>query len=279
MNRSAAQRSFLLLIILISFSFLYVGCGGSEEAMAEDEMVTDIGVSEETPTEEQPMEEQPAEEQPAEQQEVQPAETQPEVTEQPAQQTEGPTREQMQADLDALKTENIQLKEQLATAEQLNRDLSTKVSDLEAANMALKKSESQRSTPVHSRPAAAGKSSPEEIQAYENAVGKFNSKSYRDVISEMQTLLNTGIKDDYADNCHYWAGLSYYQLKDYSTAIDHLKQVLNYRFSEKKDDAQIIIAQAYDKMGDREKALAEYKKLIDMYPTSEYVGRARARIR
>lgn len=279
MNRSAAQRSFLILITLVSFSFLYVGCGGSEEAMAEDEMVTDTGVTEETPTEEQPVEEQPAEEQPAEEQEEQPAETQPAVTEQPVQLAEGPTREQLQADLDALKTENIQLKDQLATAEQLNRDLSTKISDLEAANLALKKSDSPRSTPVHARPAAAGKSSPDEIQAYEHAVGKFNNKSYRDVISDMQTLLNTGIKDDYADNCHYWIGLSYYQLKDYPTAVEHLKQVSNYRFSEKKDDAQIIIAQAYDKMGEREKALAEYKKLIDMYPTSEYVGRARTRLR
>lgn len=287
MNRSAAQRSFLLLITLISFSFLYVGCGGSEEAMAEDEMVTDTGVTEETPTEEQPMEEEqaeemPAEEQPAqeqlmEQQEAQPVETQPTVTEQPVQQPEGPTREQLQADLDALKTENIQLKEQLSTSEQLNRDLSTKVSDLEAANMALKNTESRQ--PATGRPAIAGKSSAEEIRAYEQAVEKFNGKNYRDVISEMQTLLNTGIKDDYADNCHYWMGLSYYQLKEYSTAIDHLKPVLNYRFSEKKDDAQIIIAQAYAKLGDREKALTEYKKLIDMYPTSEYVGRARARLR
>lgn len=246
-------------------------------------MVTDIGIDETTPTEEQPTEEAPVEEQaveeqPAEQQE-QPAETQLPVTEQAAQTTEGPTPEQLQADLDALKTENIQLKEQLAASEQMNRDLNAKVSDLEAANIALKNSGPSRPAHASARPAMAGKSSPEEIQAYENAVGKFNGKSYRDVVTEMQGLLNAGIKEDYADNCHYWTGLSYYQLKEYTTAIEHLNQVLNYRFSEKKDDAQIIIAQAYERLGDKEKALTEYKKLIDMYPTSEYVGRARARIR
>jgi TolA-binding protein len=265
MNRFATLRSLFLSLTLLFFSFVYVGCGGSGEAMSEDEMVTNTGAAEDTTAEEHPT---------VEEQQPQPAEQQPAPVEQPA---EGPTREQLQMELDELKTENIQLKDQLADAQEKNQKLSAKVSDLEAANMALKKSES---TPkrVSSQPAIAGKSSPEHVRAYDAAVSKFNSKNYTGAISDLQSLLDSGIKDDYADNCHYWMGLAYFQMKEYTTAIEHLTQVMSYRFSEKKDDAQLIIAQSYERMGNRERAMAEYKKLVDMYPTSEYVGRARAKL-
>lgn len=268
MNRivSTSLRTLLTALCLFTFSLLYVGCGGSDEAMVEDEMVTDTGVTEEQPTEEQPAEEQPKE-----------------VTEQPSAPTEGPTREQLQQDLDNLKTENIQLKEQLAAAEQSNRGMMAKVSDLEAANIAMKQqAEQMRSQPKPSmdqRPAIAVKSSSEEIRAYETAVSQFNRKDYTGAINEFQTLLNSGAKDDYADNCHYWIGESYFQIKDYRTAIEHFRQVMNYRFSEKRDDAQLMIAQCYERSGERDKAMAEYKKLVEMYPTSEYVKRARAKLR
>jgi TolA-binding protein len=277
MNRSTQFRPFLVYLIMISFSLLYVGCGGSDEAMSEDEMVTDIGYYDEGPGEE-------TEVAPEEGTEVQ-SETLEEPVQKPApqtvEQTEGPSQDQLQSELDALKTENIQLKSQLSSSDQANRDLMAKVSDLEASMLALQqqKSEKPAATQEMVKPAAPGKSTPEEINAYKASVDKFNAKSYSDAISELQTLLNTGIKDDYADNCHYWIGLSYFQLKEFGTAIQHFQQVMNYRFSEKTDDAQMMIARSYERQGNKEQAFTEYQKLIDMYPTSEWVGRARARIR
>lgn len=281
MNRSTYVRPFLVLLSIFAFSLLYVGCGGSEEAMAEDEMVTDIGYYDEGTEEEVPAEvmEEPLDT--TEQIAEEPVQETPLPAAEPAEQTDGPSREQMQSELDALKTENIQLKDQLSASEQSNRDLMAKVSDLEAANLALQKTQSDKPAAVTPapKPAAPGKSTPEEINAYKSSVDKFNAKSYADAIGDLQTLLNSGIKDDYADNCHYWIGLSYFQTKDYNAAIKHFQQVMNYRYSEKKDDSQIMIARAYERMGNKEQALAEYQKLIDMYPTSEWVGRARARMR
>jgi len=187
----------------------------------------------------------------------------------------------LQSELDEMKTENIQLRNQLSAADQKNKDLAAKVSDLEAA---LQASQRQSAPPKAAAvkpatPAAPGKSSADEVRMYTASVNKFNTKAYRDVISEMQTLLNTGIKDDYADNCHYWIGLSYFQLREHDAALEHFKQVMNYRYSEKRDDAQMMIARTYERMGNKEQSLMEYQRLIEMYPTSEYVGRARARVR
>ncbi|MHB1050072.1 MAG: tetratricopeptide repeat protein [Bacteroidota bacterium] len=286
MNRSTYVHPFLVILSMFAFSLFYVGCGGSEEAMSEDEMVTDIGYYDEGAEEEVPAEgmdeqtdtteqfaEEPVQETP--QQETAQQETAP------VEQPEGPSHDQLQADLDAMKTENIQLKDQLSASEQANRDLMAKVSDLEAANLALQKQITETPVAVKATPSPVtpGKSTPEEINAYKSSVSKFNAKSYADAINELQTLLNSGIKDDYADNCHYWIGLSYFQTKEYDSAIKHFQQVMNYRFSEKKDDSQIMIARTYERMGNKEQALTEYQKLVDMYPTSEWVGRARARLR
>jgi len=269
--------SLRLLFIAAMVSALLIGCGGSEEAVVEDELVTDTGFAEEAPAEETPAaEESPADQPAAEEQPVQ--QEQPAVQEEPAAQ-EGPTKEQLQSDLDAIKTENMQLKDENSALQQTNRDLTNKVSDLEAANAALasapKKSEPAK---VVRRAATPGASSASEIQAYEGAVSLTKSRNYSGAIGELQSLLNNGIKDDYADNCHYWIGESNFHLKNYSAAVQHFQQVQGYKFSEKKDDAQFMIGRSYELLGDRAKARAEFQKLVDMYPTSEYVKRARAKL-
>ncbi len=278
------RRTSLHLFVLVVFlSIGMIGCGGSEEAVLEDELVTDIGVTEETeeelPLEEEqtPQEEPVQQEEPAQQEESTPQEQTPQ--EQPVQ--EGPTKEQLQSELDALKTENLQLKDENSGLQQTNKDLTNKISDLEAANAALaanpKRSEPARV--VERRPAIAGKSSPEEVRMYEGAVNMARNRNYRGAIDELQSLLSAGIKDDFADNSHYWIGECSFQLKDFSSAIQHFQQVLNYKYSEKRDDAQLMIAKSYERLGDKAKAREEYQKLIDLYPTSEYVKRARASLR
>jgi TolA-binding protein len=274
MVRLTSLRVFIVISLL---SIGYIGCGGSEETMAEDEMVTDTGIAEETPQEGQP-EETPTEEQPVEQQAAQEQPVQEQAVQQPVQ--EGPTKEQLQADLDALKSENMQLKDENSSLQQTNKEFSTKISDLEAANAALA-SAPKKSEPVKikKRQTIAGKSSAEEIRAYESAINIAKGKDYRNAMGELQTLLNSGIKDDYADNCHYWMGECNFQLKDYAQAIQHFQLVQGYHYSEKRDDAQLMIAQSYERLGDRQKAHGEYQKLLDMYPTSEYAKRARAKLK
>jgi len=273
------QVSSLRLLFFVAFlSIALIGCGGSGEAAAEDEMVTDTGITEEAPPEEIPAEEETVTQEQQQPAEEQPAQTEQQAQEQPAQ-PEGPSKEQLQTELDALKTENMQLKDENSGLQQSNRDLTTKISDLEAANAALatapKKSEPAK---IERRAAAPGTSSSEEIKAYEDAIGKTKTRNYRDAMSALQTLLNSGIKDDYADNCHYWLGECSFHLKELSQAIQHFQQVQGYKYSEKRDDAQLMIARSYELLGDRSKARSEYQKLVDMYPTSEYVKRARAKL-
>jgi len=194
-----------------------------------------------------------------------------------------PTKEEMlQQQIEEIKTENIQLQQKLDAADQKNKELMAKVSDLEAAQAATQEKTAKSSAMPKKMPmgkSPAGKSASADIQHYEGAVSLAKERKFKEAISEFQSLLDGGIKSDYADNCHYWIGLCLYGLHDYKPAIQQFQEVLRFKISEKKDDSQFMIAQTYDRMGDHQQAQVEYKKFVELYPNSEYLGRAKAKIK
>jgi TolA-binding protein len=201
-----------------------------------------------------------------------------------------PTKEEMlQQQIEEIKTENIQLKQKFDAADQKNKELMAKVSDLEAAQITAQEkglkpggalaSASKSTKPPSMKKAPAGKSASEEVQHYEGAVGLAKEKKYKEAIEEFKALLDSGIKSDYADNCHYWIGLCYYGLHNYKTAVEHFQEVDKFKVSEKKDDSQFMLAQSYERMGNRQQAQAEFKKFVELYPNSEYLKRAQAKLK
>ncbi|MGA7161028.1 MAG: tetratricopeptide repeat protein [Bacteroidota bacterium] len=193
-----------------------------------------------------------------------------------------PTKEEMlQQQMEEIKTENIQLQQKLDASEQKNKELMAKISDLEAAQIAAQEKPSKPAgmKSMSMSKAPAGKSTTEDIEHYEGAVSLSKGGKFKEAIDKFQSLLDGGIKADYADNCHYWIGLNYYGMHEYKTAIQHFQEVLKFKISEKKDDSQFMIAQSYDRMGNHEQAQVEYKKFVELYPNSEYLQRAKARIK
>ncbi|HTR82144.1 MAG TPA: tetratricopeptide repeat protein [Bacteroidota bacterium] len=194
-----------------------------------------------------------------------------------------PTKEEMlEQQIEEIKTENIQLQQKLDASDQKNKDLMAKVSDLEAAQIAAQEKASKPAMAGMSmsmRKAPPGSSSNNEIEQYQGAVSLAKERKYKDAIDEFESLLNGGIKADYADNCHYWIGLCYYGMHEYKTAIQHFQEVLKFRISEKKDDSQFMIAQSYDRMGNHAQAQVEFRKFVELYPNSEYLARAQAKLK
>jgi len=78
-----------------------------------------------------------------------------------------------------------------------------------------------------------------------------------------------------ADNAQYWIGECYYSLKQYQRAIIEFKKVFSFANTNKSDDAQFKLGLCYAALGDREKAIDEFQRLIDYFPQSEYVERAK----
>ncbi len=191
----------------------------------------------------------------------------------PAKPAEPSATEMMQKEMGALKSENESLKGQVAKLEQDNRAATARAAELETQLSEIK--DKLTETPP---PAMKHTSTSTARGTYDDAIGLFRARKYDDAASILQGLVDGGNAGDMESNCHYWLGECSYATKNYKEAIGHLQKVFGYEKTSKKDDAQLMIANCYFAMGDKARAKTEYQKLIDKYPASPYVKRARGRL-
>lgn len=114
-----------------------------------------------------------------------------------------------------------------------------------------------------------------EYDVYQAALRTFNNRQYDQAIKMFGDLVNQYPTGKYADNAYYWKGECFYALADFASAIVAFKKVADFKNSAKADDAQLKIGLSFLKMGQQGPAVEELKKLIDRYPGSEYVPRAK----
>ncbi len=168
--------------------------------------------------------------------------------------------------VDSIATENRRLKQQLDGMAMESRNLASRNSELEARlNEAL-------ATPKAPPPPA------DFTSAYSAALAEYRKRNFAGAAEQFESLLKAGIKEDLADNCHYWLGESYYGLGKFGDALEHFQMVFNYVKSEKKDDAQMMIGNCYVAQRNNSAAKAAFNKLVSTYPTSAYVKRAQEKL-
>jgi tol-pal system protein YbgF len=177
----------------------------------------------------------------------------------------GPTPEQLK--IDSLETVNVSLKQKLVKFEQDNNTLNARLSDVESKL----KAELDRAAAAAKPPPPP----PPPSATYEGAQKAFAEKKYDDAIQMFQALLDGGIPEDLADNCHYWLGESYFGKKDFKEAVKHLEMVFQYKNSEKKGDAYFMLGRSYELLGDKAKAKESYEKVVKDFPTNNNVKKAK----
>ena len=114
-----------------------------------------------------------------------------------------------------------------------------------------------------------------EYEMYQGALRTFNSRSYDKAIELFNDVLKQYPDGEYAGNARYWIGECYYALGDYASGVASFTHVFDVKGSPKADDAQFKVGLSYLKMGQPAMAKEELKKLVDRYPASEYVERAK----
>ena len=110
---------------------------------------------------------------------------------------------------------------------------------------------------------------------YQNALSEYYNRNYKLAIQLFEELLARNATSSLSDNCRYWIGESYYGLGNYNQAIIEFEKVSSFTNSNKMDDAQLKLGICYWKLGDRERARQEFEMLLNNYPNSEYVEKAR----
>lgn len=113
-----------------------------------------------------------------------------------------------------------------------------------------------------------------EYTMYQNALRTFDKRNYDQSEKEFVEVLNKYPKGDYASNSQYWIGECNFARGDFAKAIAAFLKVLTYDNSSKADDAQFKLGVSYLRMGKNDLAKHELKKLVNRYPSSEYVSHA-----
>jgi len=179
-----------------------------------------------------------------------------------------PVRTPTQISIDSLKNQVAMGKQKNAKLEAEGRSLRARVAELET-NIRMERDRVKALTPPP-KPKMT-----DAAAQYSYGLSLFRNGDYKGAVEAFMDMIDAKVDDTLADNAHYWLGESLYATRKYSEAMEHFDHVFRYRVSEKKDDAQLRIANCYARLGNSMQARAEYQKLIENYPTSEYVGRAR----
>jgi len=108
----------------------------------------------------------------------------------------------------------------------------------------------------------------ESLNAYQN--GDLNLS-----LNGFEYLISLGSNYDLLDNCQYWIGEIFFKMKKYHQAIDSFERVLLYLESNRHDDALYKLATCYIYLGNDIRANYELDRLLQNYPNSEYVSKAK----
>lgn len=138
-------------------------------------------------------------------------------------------------------------------------------------------SEKTKTTPTKkaSTSESAKKPGPTEGNAYKQAFDQFYAGQYGAARKSFQSLLDRFPKGAYADNSQYWIGECEFALGRFQEALQAFTKVLEFGESEKADDAQLKLGYTHLKLGDAKAAEAAFRKLLSLYPDSEYLERAK----
>lgn len=127
--------------------------------------------------------------------------------------------------------------------------------------------------------AAPSTASADETRVYEAAQTERRNGNYQGAITAFQSFITQFPKSSLAHRAQYWIGDSYFNMRDFKSAIASQQRLLaNYADSASVPDALLNIASSQAEMGDTAAARKTMDGLVAKYPSSEAADKARRRL-
>lgn len=138
----------------------------------------------------------------------------------------------------------------------------------------------RRSAKSASKPPASSSYTVTPQEAYNRAYRASREKRNTEAILRFRNFLKRFPKNRLAGNAQYWLGESYYDLKEYLTAlVEFEKTIARYPKSRKVPAAFYKKGITYIRMRDPRRAALEFEKLMDRYPQHALTRKARVRLK
>ncbi len=192
------------------------------------------------------------------------------------------TLAQYEKQIQELRTENTSLKQNIIRLEQENRNLNARLTEVNAKYTSEKfRSDSAemtgKSRDISSTSTLNEEALPPSQATYDDAIIAFRAQRYDFAVKGFRAIVDGGGEDELVGRSRYWLGEAYFAQKDYKDALQMFQDVLKMKNSDKKADAQYMLARAYENLGSKAKAKAAYEKVVKNYPMSKNVKSAKAR--
>ena len=199
--------------------------------------------------------------------------------------TAAPLREKLEAlgrDQQASADRGQDLAERLQRAEESIAALQRRVAALEGSGAPASTGAGSGPVAVPAAEAAPGtgpEGSFDVAGAYARSRELHEERRFDEAVAGFSEILERAPDSDLADNARYWIGEARYLQRGFRQALAEFTKVLAYPYTEKADDAQLMIARSYLALGESDPAMAAFRKLLQNYPGSEYVDEAREELR
>ena len=189
-------------------------------------------------------------------------------------------REQAMAErVRQLEASNAQLRQVLKVLQSQSRVLSARLDSLPRRRAMPSRVSANTSTRATRADTTAEGDKSNAFNMYQGALYYYRHEQYDRALVGFDRLLQEAPMSEWSDNAQYWKGECYYGLRKYQQALIEFTKVFAFSNTDKADDAQIKIANCHIKLGERDRALAALRKLLDEYPNSEYVPTVRDKIK
>ncbi len=116
------------------------------------------------------------------------------------------------------------------------------------------------------RPAPRTTTQDTQSELYQKARRLYQAEQYDEALTLFAEILELGPTHPLADNAQWWIGEIHYYRKQYQPALSNYMQVFGLGDGNKAAYAQLRIGYCYYRMGRKEKAIKEFRKVVQQYP-------------
>jgi len=110
-------------------------------------------------------------------------------------------------------------------------------------------------------------------------VRKYYSSNFAGALSEFERVVSESTNRDLAADAQYWIGECYFQLNNFSQAIQEMLQYINaFHGTKHRKDALVILGLSSKRQGDLKKALNYFEQVVKEFPDSDYAKIAKSEV-
>ncbi|MDH7516344.1 MAG: tetratricopeptide repeat protein [Bacteroidota bacterium] len=117
------------------------------------------------------------------------------------------------------------------------------------------------------------------LSRYQEALSHFNNRRYTRALPMFEALADTDPPNDMNDNALYWKGECLYALGRHAEAVTAFSTVIGMKGTDKKEAALMMRGNSYLKLGRKEDAKRDFRRLVELFPNGEFRSSAQRMLR